>query len=91
MEIQGIIKLIEPTEQPTASLSKRNLIITTVEQYSQTILLEFINDKCQILDNFKQGEAVKIQYNIKGREWVDNTGKTLYFISLQGWKIDSYS
>lgn len=91
MEIQGIIKSIQNTKEINSSLSKRNLIITTVEQYSQTIVLEFINDKCQLLDQFSLGEAVKIQYNVKGREWTSEQGETQYFISLQGWKIDKYA
>ena len=91
MNISGIIKLINETkEYGSNGLKKRELVVTTQEQYPQNILVEFIQDRCEILDSFNVGEFVKIDINLRGREWVNKDGETKYFNSIQGWRIDSY-
>lgn len=89
MEVQGKIKLIEETkEYGTSGFRKRNIVVETEEQYPQTILIEFVQDKCDILNNYKAGQDVKIGINLRGREWENPQGETKYFNSIQGWRID---
>ncbi|OBX17586.1 DUF3127 domain-containing protein [Gelidibacter algens] len=66
---------------------KRELILTTVEQYPQMILVEFIQDKCDLLDNYNIGDMVVVSINLRGREWINAEGQTKYFNTIQGWKI----
>ncbi len=63
-------------------------MITTEEQYPQHILVEFIQDKCDLLNSYQVGQDVKIGINLRGREWVNPEGQTKYFNSIQGWRID---
>ena len=62
--------------------------MTTEEQYPQHILVEFVQDKCDLLDSFNVGQPVKIGINLRGREWVNPQGETKYFNSVQGWRIE---
>lgn len=88
MEVEGKIKLIGETKTfGSNGFRKRELVITTEEQYPQHILVEFIQEKCDVLDNYQVGQEVKININIRGREWVNPEGETKYFNSIQGWKI----
>jgi len=87
MEITGVIKVLEPTQQVSSSFKKRNLVVSTAEQYVQHILIEFAQDKCDILDNYQVGQNVKVGVNLRGREWVNPQGETKYFNSIQGWNI----
>ena len=90
MNISGIIKLINETkEYGSNGFKKRELVVTTQEQYPQNILVEFIQDRCEILDSFNVGEFVKIDINLRGREWVNPEGETKYFNSIQGWRIET--
>lgn len=90
MEVQGNIKLIgETKEYGSNGFRKREVVITTEEQYPQFLLIEFIQDKTDILDQYKVGQKVKIGINLRGREWVSPQGETKYFNSIQGWKIDN--
>jgi len=90
MELQGKIKLIDETKTyGNNGFRKREMVITTEEQYPQTILVEFIQDKTELLNNYKVGQDVKIGINIRGREWVNPEGVTKYFNSIQGWRIES--
>jgi hypothetical protein len=88
VEIQGKIKMIDTTKEVGASgFKKRDIVVTTDEQYPQDILVQFVQDKCEILDKFKVGENVTISYNLRGRMWTDPTGKEVYFNTIQGWLI----
>ena len=90
MNISGKIKLINETkEYGSNGFRKRELVVTTQEQYPQNILVEFVQDRCEILDSFQVGELVKIDINIRGREWTNKDNEVKYFNSIQGWRIDS--
>ena len=88
MEVLGRVKLINPVQQVSASFKKRELVVTTEEQYPQHILIEFAQDKTDLLNNYNVGEQVKVSINLRGREWVNPQGETKYFNSIQGWRIE---
>jgi len=90
MEIQGKIKMIDETKTyGNNGFRKRELVITTEEQYPQHIMVEFVQDKTDLLNNYQVGQSVKISINLRGREWVNPEGETKYFNSIQGWKIEN--
>jgi hypothetical protein len=70
------------------TFKKRELVVTTEEQYPQHIMVEFTQDKCDLLDSYQVGEPVKVSINLRGREWVSPQGETKYFNSIQGWRIE---
>jgi len=89
MELSGKIKWIDETKTyGTNGFRKREVVITTEEQYPQHILVEFIQDKCDLLNSYQVGQDVKIGINLRGREWVNPEGQTKYFNSIQGWRIE---
>jgi len=89
MELEGKIKLIDTTKEVgTSGFKKRDIVVTTDEQYPQHILVQFVQDKCDILDNYKVGESVVVGINLRGREWTNPQGETVYFNTIQGWKIN---
>jgi hypothetical protein len=51
-------------------------------------MIEFTQDKCDLLNNYSVGETVKVAINLRGREWVSPQGETKYFNSVQGWRIE---
>ena len=88
MEVKGKIKLINSTKEFGANgFKKRELVVETSEDYPQNLLIEFVQDKCSVLDNYKNNDNVIISINLRGREWENAEGKIKYFNSLQGWKI----
>ena len=89
MELSGKIKWIDEIKTyGTNGFRKREVVITTEEQYPQHILVEFIQDKCDLLNSYQVGQDVKIGINLRGREWVNPEGQTKYFNSIQGWRIE---
>ncbi|NRA93164.1 MAG: DUF3127 domain-containing protein [Psychroserpens sp.] len=90
MEVQGKIKMIGETQTfGSNGFRKRELVVTTEEQYPQHILIEFVQDKTDLLNNYQVGQSVKVNINLRGREWVNPQGETKYFNSVQGWRIES--
>jgi len=88
MEVSGTIKVINPEQQVSPSFKKRELVVTTDEQYPQHILIEFTQDRTDLLNAYSIGDAVKVSINLRGREWVNPQGETRYFNSIQGWRIE---
>ena len=89
MEVTGKIKLVEETKTFGASgFRKREMVLTTNEQYPQMLKIEFVQDKCDLLDKYKVGNDVKISINLTGREWINPEGKAVYFNAIQGWRIE---
>ncbi|NMH26008.1 DUF3127 domain-containing protein [Flavobacterium solisilvae] len=88
MEVTGKIKVINAEQQVSASFRKRELVVATEEQYPQFISINFVQDKCDLLNNYNVGEAVKVSINLRGREWVNPQGETKYFNDIQGWRIE---
>ena len=89
MEVVGKVKVVSPEQQVSASFKKRELVVTTEEQYVQHILIEFAQDKCDLLNGISVGQEVKVSINLRGREWVNPQGETKYFNQIQGWKIEA--
>jgi hypothetical protein len=89
MNISVKVKLINETkEYGSNGFRKREIVLTTQEQYPQNILVEFIQDRTNLLDAFNVGDLVKIDINLRGREWTNDKGEIKYFNSIQGWRIE---
>lgn len=89
MEIQGRIKQIFPSQTMGQNgFEKRDLVITTEENYPQTIIIQFTQQRCDLLNNLQVGQNVKVYINIKGREWRSPYGEIKYFNTIEAWKIE---
>lgn len=83
MQLEGTLKIINETQTFDSGFTKREVILTTNEQYPQDIKVEFVKDKCAVLDSYNVGDAVSIGINIRGNEY---NGK--YYVNIVGWRID---
>ena len=89
MEVPGVIKVKGETQTIGAKgFRKRELVVTTDDQYPQMIMIEFVQDKCDLLDDYKVGDNVKVSVNLRGREWINPQGEAKYFNSIQGWRVE---
>ncbi len=89
MEVSGKIKVLGDIKTfGDNGFRKREVVITTQEQYPQHLLIEFVQDRCELLDSFNVGENVKISINLRGREWENPEGDVKYFNSIHGWRIE---
>jgi hypothetical protein len=89
MQLQGKLVEIFATQEVSEKFSKREFVVEYAENpsYTEYIKLEVVNDKVSILDNYKVGDSVDVAFNLRGRKWVDKSGKVSYFNTLVCWKI----
>lgn len=88
MELQGTIKKISEVQTFASGFQKREMVLLTEEQYPQPINIEFLQDKSDLVNQYKEGEKVKVSINIRGREWTSPQGEVKYFNSIVGWRVE---
>ena len=88
MQVNGKIKLISDEKIVGNDFRKKEIVVTTQEQYPQEILIEFVQDKIELLNDLKPGDDVTIHINLRGRMWTNPEGVEKYFNSLHGWKVE---
>jgi single-strand DNA-binding protein len=83
-EASGKIVSISDTEKKSDSFKSREFVIEVPGQYPQLVKFQAVQDRCDVLDRFNNGDEVKVYFDLRGREW---QGK--YFTTLQAWRIES--
>ena len=71
MEVTGQLKLKYDTQKVSEKFQKREFVLTTdiSTPYPQFVIFQITQDKCAMLDTFNEGEEIKVQFNLRGREW----------------------
>jgi len=89
MDVTGILKVKNETQQVSEKFKKREFVITdNSSQYPQHISFQLTQDKCSIIDQYKVGDEIKVHFNLRGREWTNPQGEVKYFNSLEAWRIE---
>ncbi len=87
MDFTGIIKKIGSVDHISDSFKKRDLVVTVEGQYPQHIALQLTQDRCGLVESYKEGDEVHVYFNLRGREWTSPQGEVKYFNTLDCWKI----
>jgi hypothetical protein len=89
MEVIGTLKTKFDTQKVSDRFQKREFVLTTEANtpYPQHVSFQVTQDKCSLLDQFNNGEEVKVQFNLRGREWNGPQG-VKYFNTLEAWRIE---
>jgi hypothetical protein len=90
MKVQGIVEAVFETQVFDSGFQKREFVLQVNEtpEYPQYIKLEIIKDKVALLDDVDLGQQLSVEFNLNGRKWVNQKGETMYFNTLQAWRID---
>lgn len=78
----GSLKEKHDAVQVTEKLLTRLFVIEKQGKYPELYAFQLINDRCDIIDAFDDGQEIEVSFNIKCREW-----QTKYFTNLDAWKI----
>ncbi|MBT4838884.1 MAG: DUF3127 domain-containing protein [Methylococcales bacterium] len=93
MEIKAKIIEIFNESQVSSKFKKREFVVEYAEnpEYPEFLKMELVQSKCDIINDFNVGDEVDVSFNLKGRKWVNPKGETVYFNSIQAWKISHLS
>lgn len=94
LEITG--KLVDPgtTIVVSEKFKKREFVLELAEEingnvYTNFAKMQLVQAKCDILNGYRPGEMVKVNFNIKGNSFVDKKdGTTKYITNLDAWRIE---
>ena len=78
---------LKTTDYETAIGRGEKLILETHSDISSGIIIEFIGDACNMLELFKEGDEVIVNFSLKGVEWINPEGKKVYFKFIRANKI----
>lgn len=68
---------------------KREIVIATADnpKYVQLVSFELAKDRVTLADDLREGDAVEIEFDVRGREWRSPSGEVRYFTTLNVWRL----
>lgn len=91
MEITGKLHLKYDEVQINDKFKKREFVLYVENErnidWSDHIKFQLIQDKTDLIDATKEGDTIKVHFNLRGREFAKG-GKTSYFNSIDAWRIE---
>jgi len=92
-EITGKLAVKYNTQEISATFKKREFVLEIAEEingnvYTNFAKMQLVQNKCEQLDRFNEGDSVKVNFNIKGNRW-ERDGKVNYITNLDAWRIES--
>lgn len=92
MEVVGQLKVKYDTQKVSEKFQKRDFVLATdlTTPYPQYVSFQVTQDKCTLLDSFNPGDEIRVQFNLRGREWNGPQG-IKYFNTLEAWRIERAS
>jgi single-stranded DNA-binding protein len=91
IEATGKLHTIFETKQVSERFTKREFVVELTDnpKYPQVVLFQLTGDRCAQLDGLRVGDAVRIDFSLRGREWRSPQGEVKYFNSLDVWKVEA--
>ena len=88
-EAEGKLYKKMDTQQVTDTFIKREFVVEMVDgAYTQLVKFQMVQNNCEKLDGFNEGDDVKVTFNLRGREWTSPQGEVKYFNTLDAWRIE---
>lgn len=87
--VKGTLHEIFDEQQVSEKFRKREFILEVIDgQYPEHIKFQIVQDKTALVDPYKVGDSVEVNFNLRGRGFNKN-GQVLYFTNLEAWRIES--
>jgi single-stranded DNA-binding protein len=86
-KFKGEVVFITPTTSVSDKFKKREVTLKSQDEYPQYVTFQLTQDKCDLANNLKTGDAVEVSYNLRGRKWEAQDGTIKYFNSIEAWTM----
>lgn len=93
LEITGRLHVKWPTQSIKDNFSKREFVLELQEEsgtgmvFTNYASFQLVNNACGFIDQFQEGEMIKVQFNIRGNRW-ERDGQVKYITNLNAWRIE---
>lgn len=89
LEVKGKLLVKFNAQQVTERFKKREFVLEIASgAYTEQVKFQLIQDKCELLDKFKEGDEINVFFNLKGKPYTKD-GVTSYFNNLDAWRIET--
>ncbi len=87
-EITGTLEKKYETETKGESFRVRDFVIKANDggQYDNFVKFQCTQDRTAIIDQFNEGDEIKVHFDLRGRQWQDK-----YFTNLNAWRVEAMS
>jgi hypothetical protein len=92
-EVTGKLHAKYDTQQVSERFRKREFVLELAEEingnvYTNYAKMQLVQNKCELLDRFNEGESLKVNFNIKGNRW-EKDGKVNFITNLDAWRVEA--
>lgn len=93
LEVTGKLVQKGDTQQVSDKFKKREFVLELSEEINGNVYTNFakfqlVQSKCEALDRFREGDQIKVNFNIKGNRW-ERDGKINYITNLDAWRLEA--
>lgn len=87
-EITGTLVKKYETETKGESFRVRDFVIKANDggQYDNFVKFQTTQDRTTIIDNYNEGDELKVHFDLRGRQWQEK-----YFTNLNAWRVEALS
>jgi len=83
-EVQGKLIKKYDTESKTQTFQAREFVIEVSDgNYPQMVKFQLVQERCSLVDDYNEGDQIKVFFDLRGREW---NGR--YFTNLNAWRVE---
>jgi hypothetical protein len=88
-KVQGTLRLITETKQVSDKFRKREFVLDVQDgKWPQVVSFQVTGDRCELLDQYGEGDELTVEFNLRGREWRSPSGEVKFFNTLEAWRMD---
>ena len=66
-DLECTLHKVYETESKSGTFQTREFVVTTDGTYPQFVKFQCVQDKCGIVDGFKEGDKMKVYFDLRGR------------------------
>lgn len=93
LEVTGRLHAKFPTQQIKDNFSKREFVLELTDEsptgmvFTNYASFQLVNQSCSVIDQFQEGEMLKVNFNIRGNRW-ERDGQVKYITNLNAWRVE---
>ena len=93
LEVTGRLHAKFPTQQIKDNFQKREFVLELTEEtptgmvFTNYASFQLVNASCGVIDQFNEGEVLKVNFNIRGNRW-ERDGQVRYITNLNAWRVE---
>lgn len=93
LEVTGRLHTKFATQQIKDTFSKREFVLELTDEsptgmvFTNYASFQLVNQSCAIIDQFQEGDLVKVNFNIRGNKW-ERDGQVKYITNLNAWRVE---